>query len=364
MLATAALLGGTAGAGLLAATGVLTAQASGTTTVVGSSASTASDGSAGSLNAGAVYASASPGVVEISATGTGSAPTGPFGQGSSPQSTATGSGFVVDGKGNIVTAAHVVDGATSIKVSFADGTTRTATVAGRDDATDVAVLKVDPSGLTLHPLALGSSASLRVGDAVAAIGSPFGYQESFSTGVVSGLDRTIDAPNGFTVAHAVQIDAAINPGNSGGPILDSSGRVIGIADQIATSGSADQSAGVGFAVPIDLVSGELAKLEAGKTVSHAYLGVGTSDSAATTGALIGSVTAGGPAASAGLRAGDIVTDFAGTKVTGSGDLVTAIAAHGPNDRVVLTIRRGSNTQTITVTLGSQPKAQSPSAATP
>jgi S1-C subfamily serine protease len=122
------------------------------------------------------------------------------------------------------------------------------------------VLSVDPSGLTLHPLALGSSASLGVGDAVAAIGDPFGYQRSISTGIVSGLDRTISAPNGFTVAHAIQTDAALNPGNSGGPVLESSGRVVGIVDQIATNGSSEANTGVGFAVPIDLVKSELSQL--------------------------------------------------------------------------------------------------------
>ena len=173
------------------------------------------------------------------------------------RSTATGTGFVVDGKGHIVTAAHVVEGASSISVKFQDGTTRTAKVLGTDEATDVAVLSVDPSGLTLHPLALGSSASLAIGDEVAAIGDPFTYDRSLSTGVVSGLDRTISAPNGFTVAHAIQTDAALNPGNSGGPVLDASGRVIGIVDQIATNGSSQTSSGVGFAVPIDLVRSEL-----------------------------------------------------------------------------------------------------------
>ena len=194
----------------------------------------------------------------------------------SPRATATGTGFVVDGKGHIVTAAHVVDGASSITVKFQDGTTRTAKLLGKDNATDVAVLSVDPSGLTLHPLALGSSAALDVGDQLAAIGDPFTYERSMSTGIVSGLDRTISAPNGFTVAHAIQTDAALNPGNSGGPVLDAAGKVIGIVDQIATNGSSDTSSGVGFAVPIDLVKSELSQLEAGQTVSHAYLGVSTS----------------------------------------------------------------------------------------
>ena len=261
---------------------------------------------------------------------------------------------MADDQGYIVTAAHVVDGANSVKVTFSDGTTRTATVTGKDDATDVAVLKVNPSGLNLHPLKLGSSASLGVGDALAAIGSPFGYEESISTGIVSGLDRTIQAPNGFTVSHAVQTDAAMNPGNSGGPIVDSSGRVIGIADQIATDGSAEQSSGVGFAVPIDLIKSEMPNLQAGRTVTHAYIGIGTGESPGTTGALVGSVTAGGPAQSAGLKAGDVVTAIEGKKITGSGDLVSAIASHSPGDRIEITVRRGSDTKTVTATLGTQP----------
>jgi S1-C subfamily serine protease len=202
-------------------------------------------------------------------------------------------------------------------------------------------------------LTLGSSAALGVGDSVVAIGSPFGYQESVSTGIVSGLDRTIQAPNGYTVAHAIQTDAALNPGNSGGPVLDSSGRVIGIADQIATGG-AEQSSGVGFAVPIDLVAGELHQLEAGQTVKHSYLGVSTTQAAGTTGALVGSVAASGPAASAGLKAGDIVTAIDGKQIAGSGDLVAAIAARAPGDRIQLSVHRGSNTLTLTATLGTQP----------
>ena len=356
LMTITALLGGAASTGLLALTGALgdDAQAT-TTTVVPASTSNTSDTSSANVDAKAIYTSASAGVVDITATGTGASQSGPFGQGSS-QSTATGSGFVVDSQGHIVTAEHVIDGATSIKVTFSDGVTRTATLVGKDAATDVAVLKVDPSGLTLHPIALGSSTALGVGDAVVAIGSPFGYEESVSTGIVSGLDRTIQAPNGYTVAHAIQTDAALNPGNSGGPILDSSGRVVGIADQIATGGT-DQGSGVGFAVPIDLVAGELNQLEAGQTVSHAYLGVSTTQSTGTTGARVGSVTAGGPAASAGVKAGDIVTAIDGKQITGSSDLVAAIAGSHPGDRIKLTVRRGSDTLTLTATLGTQPTTQ-------
>jgi S1-C subfamily serine protease len=354
LMTVTALLGGAASTGVLALTGAFGDDAQATTTTLVPASS--SDTSSTNVDAKAIYSSASAGVVDITATGTGASQQSPFGQGSS-QSTATGSGFVVDSQGHIVTAAHVIDGAKSIKVTFSDGVTRTATLAGKDDATDVAVLKVDPSGLTLHPLTLGSSAALGVGDALVAIGSPFGYEESVSTGIVSGVDRTIQAPNGYTVAHAIQTDAALNPGNSGGPILDSSGHVVGIADQIATGGT-DQGSGVGFAVPIDLVAGELNQLEAGKTVSHAYLGVGTGQSTGTTGALVGSVVAGGPAASAGLKAGDIVTAIDGKKITGSSDLVAAIAGVHPGDQIKLTVHRGSDTLTLTATLGTQPTSQS------
>jgi putative serine protease PepD len=348
VVAVTALLGGTAGAGIVALTGNDASTAS-TTTVLKASAS----GSDTNI-AQAIYTSASPGVVEITSSGI-SSQSGPLGQGGGSQ-TATGTGFVVDANGHIVTAAHVVDGASSVKVAFSDGTQRAATVVGKDDATDVAVLKIDPSGLTLHPLALGRSAGLTVGDAVVAIGSPFGYQESVSTGIVSGLDRTIQAPNGFTVAHAIQTDAALNPGNSGGPILDSSGRVVGIADQIATNGSSDQSSGVGFAVPIDLVAAELGSLESGKTVSHPYLGVSSSDATNATGALVGAVTAGSPAAAAGVQTGDVITAVDGQQITGSGGLVAAVAAHSPGQQVTLAVRRGSGTRTLSVTLGTQPKS--------
>ena len=335
-------MGGAAGAGALAATGALrSGGGSSSTTVVQRLASDGTTTSATSLNAGNVYASTGAGIVDITAR--------------SAQATATGSGFVLDSAGRIVTAAHVVKGATSITCKLQDGTSRTATVLGRDNATDVAVLKIDPSGLTLQPLKLGSSASLGVGQAIAAIGDPFNFDRSISTGIVSGLDRTIQAPNGFTVAHAIQTDAALNPGNSGGPLLDSQGRVVGVVDQIATDGSADQSSGVGFAVPIDLVAKELSQLSKGQSVQHAYLGVGTSTATGTTtGALVGQVTSGGPAAAAGLKAGDVVTAIDGTAVKGTNDLVAAIAARAPGDTVTLTVHRGSSTQHLTAKLGTQP----------
>jgi len=220
------------------------------------------------------------------------------------------------------------------------------------------VLKIDASGETLHTLKLASS-SPGIGDAVAAIGDPFGYARSISTGIVSGLDRTIQAPNGFTVAHAIQTDAALNPGNSGGPVLNANGQIIGIVDQIATNGNAEQSSGVGFAVPIAIVRSELSTLKSGAKVTHAYLGVATSDLSTTSGATIASVSQGGPAAAAGLRTGDVVTKIGDTTVSGPNDLVAAIAAHHPGEKVTLIVRRGASTTQMTVTLGTQP-AQSTS----
>jgi putative serine protease PepD len=362
LLAVTAIGGGAVGAGIIALADGDGANTTTTVTdqVASSDSDSASAATAGGLNARTLYANSAPGVVDITSRGvtTDSSPNGfPFGGPQQQQeSTATGTGFVVDGKGNIVTAAHVVNGASSITVTFQDGTTRKATLLGKDNATDVAVLKVDPSGLTLHPLPLGRSSNLAVGDAVAAIGDPFTYDRSISSGIVSGLDRTISAPNGFTVAHAIQTDAALNPGNSGGPVFDSSGQVVGIVDQIATNGSTSAtSSGVGFAVPIDLVRSELSSLEAGKAVKHAFLGVSTSDATtASPGAIIQSVTSGGPADDAGLRSGDVVTKIGGTAIKGTNDLVGAIATHQPGDKVQVTVRRGSQTKQITVTLGTQP----------
>jgi putative serine protease PepD len=375
LLAIGALGGGT--------TKVTTVQqAAATTRAVADTTNTADD-------AESLYAETSPGVVEIKSTISGSsseeseAGASPFGEsgsggggeegfgqegeggaegfGTSPESEAgaesmaTGSGFEVDEEGDIVTAAHVVDEASSVEVILQDGSTHKAEVLGIDDASDLAVIKIDPSGIELHPLEIADSADLNVGASVAAIGAPFEYAWSFSTGIVSGLDRTIQAPNGFSVAHAVQTDAAINPGNSGGPLIDSEGKVIGVVDQIATDGSADQSSGVGFAVPSSLVSTELQQLEAGETVEHAYLGVATaSTTEGVDGATVAEVVQGSPAAKAGLEAGDVITELDGDKIDGTEDLIAAIAAAQPGDTVKLEIERDSKSTEISVKLGTQP----------
>ena len=192
----------------------------------------------------------------------------PFGQGGTQ---AEGSGFVLDADGHIVTNAHVVEGASTITVRFSNGDEAEATLVGTDPSSDIAVLKVDPGATTLHPLELGTSKDLVVGQGVVAIGSPFGLQGSVTTGIVSALDRSIQAPNGYTIGGAIQTDAAINHGNSGGPLLDSSGKVVGVNAQIASDSGGND--GVGFAIPSDTVSSVAQQLIAGQSVEHAYLGV-------------------------------------------------------------------------------------------
>ncbi|HVW45620.1 MAG TPA: trypsin-like peptidase domain-containing protein [Solirubrobacterales bacterium] len=375
------LAGGLVVVGVLLAGGALGGGTAKVTTIKETAATTraVADTSSTAEDAEQLYADSSPGVVEIKVTisGSGSAESeaggSPFGEpgsggyggegfGTEPESSeseATGSGFEVDEEGTVVTAAHVVDEASSVEVILKDGTTRQAEVLGVDDASDLAVIRFDPEGAELHPLELADSAELNVGAAVAAIGAPFEYAWSFSTGIVSGLDRTIEAPNGFSVAHAIQTDAAINPGNSGGPLLDAEGKVVGVVDQIATDGSADQSSGVGFAVPSSLVAAELEALEAGETVEHAYLGVATaSTTEGTEGAAVAEVVQGGPAAEAGIRAGDVITEFDGEGITGTEDLVAAIAARKPGETVTLKVERNSESTAVKVTLGTQPAESS------
>ena len=350
-----AIVAGLLGAGMLVA-GLfavgLVHRAGGVTTVVEQQSAAATSVKAPGTTASRLYAAASPGVVDITARVVTQVNT-PFGP-TAQSSTATGAGSVIDAAGRILTAEHVVADATSVTVKFRDGAVRSAKVLGRDSATDIALLKIDPSGLALHPIALGSLKGLSIGDVLYAIGDPFGYVRSLSSGLVSGLDRTIEAPNGFTVAHAIQTDAALNPGNSGGPLLDAQGRLIGVVDQIATGGSrAGTNTGVGFAVPVDVVKSVLSELERGITPQHAYLGVAVGD-ASPAGALVQTVQTGSPAASADLKAGDVIVALDDSKITGSGDLVAATATHRPGDQVTLTVERGAKRLTRQLTLATQP----------
>jgi S1-C subfamily serine protease len=358
VLGAAALVAVAALTVVLLATGAFGSR---TTTVTRTTIAPAAGGQTG-LNAAALYAASNPGVVDITAHSTTTSPGGPFGLPRKAQQTDSGTGMVLDTQGRILTADHVVAGTSDVTVTFQDGATRTAKVLGGDTATDVAVLKVDPAGLTLHPLTLGTLTGHRVGDPLAVIGDPFDVQRSLSTGVISGLDRTIQAPNGFSIPHALQTDAAMNPGNSGGPVFDASGRVVGIADQIATGTSGgDSSTGVGFAVPIDVIKPELAQLEAGTTPGHAYLGVSAGDATGANGnagALVQSIRPGGPAAHAGLRAGDRIIALGTAKVTSVNDLVAATATHQPGQTVDVTVIRGGKHVTLKLTLAKEPTTAS------
>jgi putative serine protease PepD len=327
-----------------------------TRTVVMSSGQTSGGSDPGGLDANSLYRSAAPGVVAIEATGTSSGSNNGFPYTPPGQSVDTGTGLVVDSRGDILTASHVVAGAATITVKLQNGPVRTASVLGTDTSNDVSVLHVDPSGLALHPLPLGSVRSLLAGDPLAVIGDPFGYNRSLSTGVASGLGRTIQAPNGFLIANALQTDAALNPGNSGGPVLDAQGQVVGIADQIATGGSGvDQGSGVGFAIPIDPVKSELPGLESGQTVEHPYLGASLQDASIDQqGAQVQGVAAGSPAAAAGLRAGDLITVLDGSAINGPSQLVDDLAALKPGDKVTLTVTRRSKAIKLTATLAGQP----------
>jgi S1-C subfamily serine protease len=251
---------------------------------------------------------------------------------------------VTEGEGRAIRKAE------EVYVAFADGNQVAARIVGFDPNADVALLKIDPSGLTLRPLRLGTARDLKVGSPVAAIGSPFGEPQSLSVGVVSATDRSIRSLTGFEIAGAIQTDAAINHGNSGGPLLDSAGRVIGINAQIESESGGND--GVGFAIPSSTVRRVASQLISGGQVAHAYLGVQLTD--ATGGAGVAHVRGDGPAGDAGLEVGDVVTAIDGKPVGTADALVSAVDAHKPGDEVTLKVRRDGRLRDVDVTLGTRP----------
>src|SRR4051794_33784372 len=338
LMVAVALASGAGGAAVYGLADGATSDNTTTTVAAAPSTATVRPAAAAKTSAGLtvnqIYERTRAGVVDLKVRSSGSAATpngfgAPGGNGSGRESEAEGSGFVLDTDGHIATNQHVVDGATSIEVTFSNGRTASAKVVGTDPSTDVAVIKVDPAKADLHPVALGDSSTVQVGDGVVAIGSPFGLEGTVTTGIVSALNRTIDAPNNFTITGAIQTDAAINHGNSGGPLLDSSGRVIGINSQIESDSGGND--GVGFAIPSSTVRRVAEQLISGGTVSHAYLGVQLTD--ASGGAGVAQVRSGGPAAGAGLRVGDVVTAIDGQAVTSSDALVSAVDGHRSGDKV-------------------------------
>jgi len=365
---------------------VLDVGGGGTTTTVVQQAPVASpsseSGEAGhaaeqGLTAHDIYERNAPGVVHVRAEQGSSAGSTPFGNDQGGE--ATGTGFVIDGDGRIITNYHVVADATSVEVGFDDNRVVQGRVLGTDATNDLALLQVDTEGLKLNPLQLGDSSTAQVGDPVLAIGNPFGLDRTLTTGVVSALQRQITAPNGFTIQHVIQTDAPINPGNSGGPLLDAAGRVIGINSQIITGGTGNGNVGIGFAVPINTAKKLLPQLKQTGSVVHAYLGItgATIDASlddlqlkVDRGVLVQTVTADGPAAEAGIHGGtiesqlggarimlggDVIQSFDGRRIDSMSDLMGEIARHRPGDEVRLGILRSGDERQIAVKLGTAPR---------
>jgi S1-C subfamily serine protease len=372
------LLGGVVVVALALVTGLGGGEAT-TTTVVRQAplAATQHASDEEGLTARDIYKRDAPGVVFIRAQVVQQAQS-PFGLPSEQRGEATGSGFVIDAEGHILTNAHVVDGAVKVTVQFDDDRTVEARVVGTDVSTDLALLRVDPDGLDLHPLQLGSSKEVQVGDPVVAIGNPFGLDRTLTTGVVSALQREIQAPDGFTIRDVIQTDAAINPGNSGGPLLDAQGRVIGINSQIATGGG-NGSVGIGFAVPIETAQDVLPSLKQGEPVKRGYMGISTRTIDGSLdglglgveeGALVQSVERDSPADKAGLRAGgitaqldsgepivlggDIIVEIDGEKVASSEDVVALVTEKDPGDEIEVTYLRDGERRTAKVKLDERP----------
>jgi S1-C subfamily serine protease len=389
-----ALLGGAVVAvlgGIAVAAGLLNTSHNTTTTITAPLSSAPVDHTESGSDTNTVnqiYRGDGPGVAFIESTEPAeesSAPFNPFGEEEESHGggIATGSGFLIDNEGHIVTNNHVVEGATKVEVRLGSSDTEhEAEVVGADPATDVALLKIDVPANQQHPLELGNSAKVQVGDPVVAIGNPFGLDRTVTAGIVSALQRQIQAPNGFSISHVIQTDAAINPGNSGGPLIDAEGKVIGINSQIQTGGSGDGNVGIGFAVPINTAREVVEQIEEHGKVEHAFIGIsGGSVTPALAkalklpvekGVLVNEVVKGSPADKVGIEGGDTEATIEGVKVNLGGDIITevdgkpinsmedvinAVNSAQPGDKMELTILRGDNeTRHVTVTLGVRPKS--------
>jgi S1-C subfamily serine protease len=322
-----------------------------------------------------IYQADAPGVVEITAT--------------QNQGSMLGSGFVIDGQGDILTNDHVVHGGTGIRVAFSSGASYPATIVGTDPSTDVAVIHVQAQASELHPLTFGDSAAVAVGDPAYAIGSPFGLDRTMTAGIISATGRSIQAPDGQTIPDAIQTDAPINHGNSGGPLLDHYGHVVGVNDQLE-GGGVNGNVGVGFAVPSDTASATANQMLANGPAENAWLGIRAETVAPSTAAAVagsapshdaGSVPSHGavvthvakvsPAAKAGLRAatrqhtvnsvsamlgGDAVVRVDGSRVESAQHLANLVAVHRPGDRVLLEVVRAGRSRFVPVTLAAAPRS--------
>jgi putative serine protease PepD len=263
---------------------------------------------------------------------------------------------VVDNNGEkvVVTNAHVVEGATRVRVRFGEGTAdRSARVVGRDTSSDLAVLELEGDTSNLPPLQLADSSKVRVGDQAIAIGNPFGLDRTATEGIVSATGRSIKAPNGFAIDDAIQTDAPINPGNSGGPLLNSQGQVIGVNSQIETGSPGGGNVGVGFAVSSNTVRSVVPRLSGGQTIARPFIGITSQDSPGG-GAEIVTVNPGTPGDKAGLTEGDVIKKVDGKDVRSASDVSRNIAGKKPGDKVEIEVQRSGRTEQIEVTLGTRP----------
>ena len=378
----AAVIGGGVTAAVLLGTGAVDSGAPVTATrpplkVKGTQA--LADTAGGGLGAREIYKRDAPGVVNVKAqiVRRVESPFDVFPQEERGQS--SGSGFVLDKSGHVLTNAHVIEGASEVTVQFEDRKSADASVVGKDSSTDIALLKVSPDGRSLHPLGLGDSGSVQVGDPTIAIGNPFGLDRTLTTGVVSALQRRISAPNGFSIDDVIQTDAAMNPGNSGGPLLDAAGRVIGINSQIVTGEAASGNVGIGFAVPVNTAKKVIPQLMKSGRVSRPYIGITgvTIDRSlrplnlpADGGVLVQAVAPGSPAARAGIKGGDtqatvdgsgvalggdVIRRLDGRSVASMDDVAAIVSDRKPGDTVKIDLLRDGRTRTVTVSLGQRPE---------
>lgn len=321
------------------------------------------------------------GFITSSGISTGSSnPFDPYGQ--SQQGTATGSGFLIDTEGHMVTNNHVIEGAKEITVTLGDSDeVYEAEVIGTDPSTDLAVIKVDAPEKAMKPLSIGDSSNVKVGDPVVAIGNPFGLDRTVTTGIVSALQREISSLNQYAISNVIQTDAAINPGNSGGPLINTDGEVIGVNSQIATGSGSSSSGnvGIGFAVPSNTVKDVVSQLLENGEVKHAYLGISgatISDQISEalnlgtdSGVIVQEAPKDGPAAAAGIEAGTTPVTVGGQRVLTGGDII--VKANGEElgsmedlirivndskvgDEIELEVYRDGETRDVSVTLGSRP----------
>jgi S1-C subfamily serine protease len=333
------------------------------------------------LSINEIYRASAPGVVHIETTSRTQQPSDFFGNpfGTTETQRALGSGFVIDKAGHIVTNYHVVRGASTIQVSFSNNERFKAKLVGVDPSTDVAVLRVKVKSRALKSLPLGNSESVRVGDQVIAIGNPFGLDRSVTSGIVSAVQRRIEAPNQLSISHVIQTDAALNHGNSGGPLLNAQGQVIGVNAQIETGGQSQGNVGIGFAIPINTVKDVVAELIKHGKVEHPFLGIEGKTLQpnigrlfhlpVTRGVLVASVRPGSGAAKAGLKpatsqvtvegeswpaGGDVIVKVDGRPVPSIERLVDLIASKKPGDKIDLEVVRGTSRNHLNVKLGRQP----------